>query len=59
MFPHKNIEGKIMVLNTNGWKSSSGLDVQQPYRIYPMEERLRFNSVAVIPGDTASVKEML
>ena len=48
-----------MVLDTNGWKSSLGLDIRQPYRIYRMEERLRFSSVAAIPGDIASVKEML
>jgi len=45
-----------MGLNTNEWKSSLGLDVQQPCR---MEERLRFNSAAVIPGDIASVKARL
>lgn len=48
-----------MVLDTSGWKSSLDSDVRQPYRIYRMEERLRFNSVAAILGDITSVKEML
>jgi hypothetical protein len=56
MFSHKNIEEQIMGLNANDWKSPLGLEVQQPYR---MEERLRFNSVAIIPGDIAPVKASL